>query len=69
VAGGYSFEAFAQVDNVFDERDVYRRQTCQVADAPPDCREGAPLTDELLQIWIAPRTFQFGVRIGMDWTR
>jgi len=68
-AGGYSVEVFAQVDNVFDERDVYLRQSCSGSDAPPNCQEGAPITDELLQVWIAPRTFQVGVRIGMDWTR
>jgi len=65
VAGGYSLDLFAQLDNIFDERDVYRLQTCP-AGAPPECAEGQALTDELLQVWIPPRTFQVGVTLRMD---
>jgi len=64
-AGRYSFDVFAQLDNVFDEQDVYRLQTCP-SGAPSECVEGRALTDELLQVWIPPRTFQVGVTIGMD---
>lgn len=69
-AGGYTFDLFAQVDNIFDEQDLYRIQTCPPG-APPTCQEGAPVNgaNDLLQVWIAPRTFQAGITIGMDWTR
>jgi outer membrane receptor protein involved in Fe transport len=65
-----AFELFAQVDNLFDERDLFRRQTCP-AGAPVTCVEGSPLNgaNDLLQVWIAPRTFQVGVRIDTDWPR
>jgi outer membrane cobalamin receptor len=67
---GSTFEVFAQVDNIFDERDLFRRQTCPTG-AAPTCVEGAPLNgaNDLLQVWIAPRTFQIGVAVGMDWAR
>lgn len=70
LAGGTSLELFAQVDNIFDEGDLYRRQSCP-AGAAPTCQPGAPVNgaNDLLQIWIAPRTFLAGVTIGMDWTR
>jgi outer membrane receptor for ferrienterochelin and colicins len=66
-AGRYSFEVFAQVDNIFDERDLYRIQTCPPG-APTTCQEGAPITgpNDLLQVWIAPRTFLAGITIGTD---
>jgi outer membrane cobalamin receptor len=67
--GRYAVSAFAQVSNLFDERDVYRRQTCGVPGVPAGCVEGRPLTNEVLQVWIAPRTFQAGVTIDADWTR
>jgi len=69
-AGRYTFDVFAQVDNIFDEKDLYRRQTCPPG-APPTCQEGAPVNgaNDLLQVWIAPRTFQAGITIGMDWAR
>lgn len=66
--GRYALSAFAQVGNVFDERDVYRRQTC-VTGAPAGCVEGRALTNEVLQVWLAPRTFQVGLTLDADWTR
>jgi outer membrane receptor protein involved in Fe transport len=67
---GSTFELFAQLDNIFDERDLFRRQTCPPG-APAACVDGAPLNgaNDLLQVWIAPRTFQVGVSVGTDWTR
>ena len=69
MSGGYTFDIFAQVDNIFDKRDIYRRQTCPAGNAPPECVEGQPLTEELLQVWIAPRAFRVGITFGMDRTR
>jgi outer membrane receptor for ferrienterochelin and colicins len=58
VKGAYAFSVYAQVRNLFDKQDVYNRDL-----------QGNPVTNELLQVWLAPRTFQGGVTIDMDWTK
>lgn len=58
VKGAYAFNLYAQVRNLFDKRDVFNRDL-----------QGNPVTNELLQIWVAPRTFLGGVTIDMDWTK
>src|SRR5262245_52899640 len=67
--GAYAFNVWGQVSNIFDEQDVYARRACPATGAPANCVPDAPITNELLQIWIAPRTFQFGISIDMDWTK
>jgi outer membrane cobalamin receptor len=56
--GAYGFNLWAQVSNIFDKRDIYRQDL-----------SGNPLVAQALQVWIAPRTFQGGITIDMDWTR
>jgi outer membrane receptor protein involved in Fe transport len=58
VKGSYAFNVYAQVRNLFDKKDVYNRDL-----------QGNPVTNELLQIWLAPRTFLGGITVDMDWTR
>jgi outer membrane receptor for ferrienterochelin and colicins len=53
---GYNWSVFAQVDNLFDESDIFRRNA-----------SGQPIPNDF-QIWLAPRTFQAGITIDMDWT-
>ena len=55
--GAYAFTVFAQVDNIFDKQDIFRRRA-----------NGDPIPNDF-QIWIAPRTFLAGITIDMDWTR
>ena len=55
--GAYGATLYAQVDNLFDKRDVFL--------ANPD---GTPVEGQF-QVWLAPRTFQVGVRLGGDWAR
>mgnify|MGYP001336773892 CR=1 FL=1 len=68
--GPYAVSAWAQVSNIFYKKDIFRRQTCPATGAPAGCQEGRPLNGALdvLQVWIAPRTFQGGITIDMDWT-
>jgi outer membrane receptor for ferrienterochelin and colicins len=67
--GAYAWSAWAQLSNIFDERDVYALRACPATGAPANCVAGTPITTELLQVWIAPRTFQAGITIEMDWTK
>ena len=55
--GAYGLNVYAQVDNLFDESDVF------LANA-----DGTPVTGQF-QVWLAPRAFQAGVTVDMDWTR
>ncbi len=55
--GAYGVNLYAQVDNLFDKRDVFL--------ANPD---GTPVTGQY-QVWLAPRTFQAGITLGADWAR
>lgn len=53
----YSIDIFAQVDNLLDETDIFLRDV-----------NGNPVQGEF-QIWLPPRTFMFGVRIDMDFSK
>jgi outer membrane cobalamin receptor len=55
--GAYGVNVYAQVDNLFDEKDVF------LANA-----DGTPVQGQF-QVWLAPRTFQVGVTLDMDWAR
>ena len=57
--GQYAFNLYAQVNNMFDKRDIYNINALT----------GEPVTTEALQIWNAPRTYLAGITIDMDWTR
>lgn len=51
--GSYAVSVYAQVDNLFDEDDVFL--------ANPD---GSPVTGQF-QVWLAPRAYQFGVNVEL----
>ncbi|MBN2431416.1 MAG: TonB-dependent receptor [Acidobacteria bacterium] len=53
--GDYTISAFFQVENIFDERDVFLRDAA-----------GNPIPNDF-QIWLAPRTFMVG--LSFDLTR
>jgi outer membrane receptor for ferrienterochelin and colicins len=55
--GAYGVNVYAQVDNIFDKSDIFL--------ANPD---GTPVQGQF-QVWLAPRTFQAGVILDMDWAR
>ena len=55
--GAYGVNVYAQVDNMFDESDIF------LANA-----DGTPVQGQF-QVWLAPRTFQVGVILDMDWAR
>ncbi len=55
--GTYGVNVYAQVDNLFDKRDVFL--------ANPD---GSPVQGQF-QVWLAPRTFQAGLILDADWGR
>jgi outer membrane cobalamin receptor len=55
--GPYGVNVYAQVDNIFDESDIF------LANA-----DGTPVQGQF-QVWLAPRTFQVGVILDMDWAR
>jgi outer membrane cobalamin receptor len=55
--GAYGVNVYAQVDNIFDESDIFL--------ANPD---GTPVEGQF-QVWLAPRTFQAGITLDMDWAR
>jgi len=55
--GAYGVNVYVQVDNMFDESDIFL--------ANPD---GTPVQGQF-QVWLPPRTFQAGITLDMDWTR
>lgn len=55
--GAYGVNVYAQVDNIFDKSDIF------LANA-----DGTPVEGQF-QVWLAPRTFQVGVTLDMDWAR
>lgn len=55
--GAYGVNVYAQVDNIFDESDIF------LANA-----DGTPVEGQF-QVWLAPRTFQVGITLDMDWAR
>jgi outer membrane receptor for ferrienterochelin and colicins len=55
--GAYGANVYAQVDNIFDKSDIF------LANA-----DGTPVVGQF-QVWLAPRTFQFGVTLDMNWAR
>lgn len=55
--GAYGFSLFAQIDNLLNRKDIFRRN-----------RAGEPIAGDF-QIWLAPRTFLAGITMDMDWTR
>ena len=55
--GTYAVSVYAQVDNLFDEGDVFL--------ANPD---GTPVTGQF-QVWLTPRSYQFGVNVELDRAR
>jgi outer membrane receptor for ferrienterochelin and colicins len=55
--GAYGVNVYAQVDNIFDESDIF------LANA-----DGSPVEGQF-QVWLAPRTFQVGITLDMDWAR
>ena len=58
VKGQYALNIYAQVNNIFDKRDVYNI----------DLTTGNVRTTDVLPIWNAPRTYLAGITIDMDWT-
>ncbi len=54
---GHAFNLYAQVDNLFDTSDIFLRRA-----------DGSPVPGEF-QIWLAPRTFQVGITMDLDWMR
>ncbi|MBX7186921.1 MAG: TonB-dependent receptor [Vicinamibacteria bacterium] len=56
--GKYAFTIYAQVNNMFDVKDIYNVNA-----------QGQPVTTDVLPIWTAPRTYLAGITIDMDWTR
>jgi outer membrane receptor for ferrienterochelin and colicins len=55
--GTHGVNVYAQVDNIFDEGDIFL--------ANPD---GTPVQGQF-QVWLAPRTFQVGVTLDLDFAR
>jgi outer membrane receptor for ferrienterochelin and colicins len=55
--GQYAFTIYAQVNNLFDKKDVYNVDL-----------QGNVRTTDVLPIWNAPRTYLAGITIDMDWT-
>jgi outer membrane receptor protein involved in Fe transport len=55
--GAYALSVYAQVDNLFDQKDVFLQD-----------EDGNPIQGDF-QFWLPPRTFQVGVSVDMDWTR
>jgi outer membrane receptor for ferrienterochelin and colicins len=56
-SGRYALTVSAQVDNLFDKRDVFRVS-----------RQGQPIPGDF-QVWLSPRTFLVSVTLGGDWPR
>jgi len=57
--GQYAFNIYAQVNNMFDKKDIYNISVAT----------GNPVTTDVLPVWSAPRTYLAGITIDMDWTR
>jgi outer membrane receptor for ferrienterochelin and colicins len=57
--GRYAVRLWAQVGNLTDESDIFLRSATT----------GAPIVEDGLQIWLAPRSYLGGITIDMDWTR
>jgi outer membrane receptor for ferrienterochelin and colicins len=55
--GSYTMSLYGQVDNLFDTKDVFQLDA-----------DGNPIPGEF-QFWLAPRGFQAGISVDMDWTR
>ncbi len=55
--GAYAVNMFAQIDNLLNRRDIFRRN-----------RAGEPIAGDF-QVWIAPRTFLAGITVDMDWVK
>lgn len=56
--GQYAFTLYAQVNNMFDKKDIYNVDQL-----------GNIRTADVLPIWNAPRTYLAGITVDMDWTR
>lgn len=54
---GQALSVYVQATNIGDTRDIFLRTA-----------QGQPV-QENFQIWIAPRTYQAGLTLDMDWTR
>jgi outer membrane receptor for ferrienterochelin and colicins len=54
---GHAVQVYAQVDNLFDKGDIFL--------ANPD---GTPVEGQF-QVWLAPRSFQVGLRFDGEWGR
>ena len=54
---GQALSVFVQASNLTDTRDIFLRTA-----------NGEPV-QENFQVWIAPRTFQAGLTLDLDWTR
>ncbi len=65
--GAYAWSAYAQVDNILNEKDVFRRG-CVERSSPAVCSRHEPVPNDF-QVWLAPRAFLAGMTIDMDWTR
>lgn len=57
IRDGHAVSLFVQVDNIFDEKDVFLFDNT-----------GHPIQGDF-QVWLAPRTFLVGITLDMDWTR
>lgn len=51
---GHAFSVYAQVDNIFDRGDIFLRRA-----------DGSEVAGDF-QIWLAPRTFQVGMTLDLD---
>jgi outer membrane receptor protein involved in Fe transport len=66
-SGAYAWSAFAQVDNLFDEKDVFRRGCVERA-SPTVCARHEPVPNDF-QVWLAPRAFLAGITLDLDFSR
>jgi outer membrane receptor protein involved in Fe transport len=57
VRNGQALSLYVQATNLTDKRDIFLRTA-----------QGQPV-QENFQVWIAPRTFQAGMTLDLDWTR
>jgi outer membrane receptor for ferrienterochelin and colicins len=58
VKGAYAFNLTFQIRNLFDKQDIFNLDA-----------QGNPVTNETLQVWVAPRTYLAGITIDMDWSK